>query len=126
MSLQGPKIVPLNLTLPSNIPGYLNVMPDETGFNHIALFSPPNATEPIFITKGDWEVDGLPFVNYDRGNVYVQAGRRRRQLADHACIITATSGPRTLRQRGTTLRYRYRCTTRSLISSGARCRKSGH
>lgn len=43
----------------SEIPsGYLDVLPDDKGFLHIALFSPPDTPTPVFLTSGDWEVDG--------------------------------------------------------------------
>lgn len=37
--------------------GYLEVVPDKTGFSHIAIFSPADSTEPIFLTSGDWEIE---------------------------------------------------------------------
>lgn len=39
-------------------PGYLDIVPNARGFNHIAYYSPPDAREPVFLTEGDWEVDG--------------------------------------------------------------------
>ncbi|KAK7022892.1 Dipeptidyl peptidase 4 [Paramarasmius palmivorus] len=36
--------------------GYLDIVPTKEGFNHIALFSPPDAQEPRWITGGEWEV----------------------------------------------------------------------
>lgn len=38
--------------------GYLEVLPDVKGFKHIAYFSPANASSPVFLTSGEWEVDG--------------------------------------------------------------------
>jgi dipeptidyl aminopeptidase len=39
-------------------PGYLDIVPNEAGFNHIAYFSPSSASEPVFLTSGEWEVEG--------------------------------------------------------------------
>jgi dipeptidyl aminopeptidase len=38
--------------------GYLDVVPDASGFRHIALFSPADTAEPVFLTRGQWEVVG--------------------------------------------------------------------
>lgn len=38
--------------------GYLDVIPDDKGYVHIALFSPPDSGTPLFLTSGEWEVDG--------------------------------------------------------------------
>jgi dipeptidyl aminopeptidase len=35
--------------------GYIDVV-DRDGYNHLAYFSPPNATTPQYITGGEWEV----------------------------------------------------------------------
>ena len=40
------------------VPGYLDIVPNPSGYRHIALFSPVDAPEPIFLTEGDWEVAG--------------------------------------------------------------------
>lgn len=55
---------------PSHPPGYLDVLPDAAGFRHIAYFSPPDAKNPIFLTSGEWEVDGsIEAVDIARGLV---------------------------------------------------------
>ncbi|KAM0787347.1 hypothetical protein ACM66B_003435 [Microbotryomycetes sp. NB124-2] len=55
-------------------PGYLDVVPDENGFNHVAMFSPPDTSEPVFLTTGSWEVDdGIQAVDMARGLVYFVA-----------------------------------------------------
>ncbi|CCO31163.1 hypothetical protein BN14_05198 [Rhizoctonia solani AG-1 IB] len=46
-------IVPLKQT-----PGYLDILPTPEGYNHIALFSPPDSSSPIWLTGGEWEVTG--------------------------------------------------------------------
>lgn len=49
-------------------PGYLDIVPNKDGYNHVALFSPPENGEPVFLTSGDWEiVDGLQAVDLKRG-----------------------------------------------------------
>lgn len=50
--------------------GYLDVVPNADGFNHIALFTPINNDEPLFITTGEWEVaGGIAGVDHDKGIV---------------------------------------------------------
>lgn len=39
--------------------GYLDVIPDTKGYMHLALFSPANAKDPVFLTSGTWEIDGV-------------------------------------------------------------------
>lgn len=51
------------------IEGYLDIVPIN-GFNHIAYFAPVNATEPIWITEGDWgEVTEVSAVDESSGIV---------------------------------------------------------
>ena len=54
----------------SQVPGYLDLVPNE-GYNHIAFFSPHNATKPIWITAGDWEVTGIRGIDQERRIVSV-------------------------------------------------------
>ncbi|KAH8925693.1 hypothetical protein BT69DRAFT_1331937 [Atractiella rhizophila] len=55
-------------------PGYLEVLPDRDGYNHIAFFSPFYASQPIFITHGPWEVaDTIKAIDVDKGVVYFMA-----------------------------------------------------
>ncbi|ESK86372.1 dipeptidyl-peptidase and tripeptidyl-peptidase [Moniliophthora roreri MCA 2997] len=43
------------------------------GFNHIALFSPPDSGECKWITQGEWEVvGGVKGVDEERGAVYFE------------------------------------------------------
>ncbi|OCF39775.1 dipeptidyl aminopeptidase [Kwoniella heveanensis CBS 569] len=51
------------------IGGYLDIVPNE-GFNHIAFFSPLNATRPIWVTSGEWEVIEISGVDAERGLIY--------------------------------------------------------
>lgn len=43
--------------LEGDVSGYLDIVPKD-GYNHIALFSPVNASNPVWITAGQWEVAG--------------------------------------------------------------------
>lgn len=56
--------------IPTYPPGYLDIAPNAEGFNHIAFFSPPDAKDPVFLTTGEWEVDGnIEAVDVARGLV---------------------------------------------------------
>ena len=47
--------------------GYLEIGPDDKGFRHVALYETPDASEPIFLTSGDWEVaEGIESVDLKR------------------------------------------------------------
>ncbi|KAF8989845.1 dipeptidyl peptidase IV N-terminal region-domain-containing protein [Cyathus striatus] len=37
---------------------YLDVVPNKDGYNHLALFNPADASQPRFLTTGNWEVVG--------------------------------------------------------------------
>ncbi|GAA5856001.1 hypothetical protein JCM5353_008762 [Sporobolomyces roseus] len=57
--------------IPSYPPGYLDILPSPSGFNHLAYFSPADSKEPIFLTEGEWEIDGeIQMVDVQRGLVY--------------------------------------------------------
>ncbi|KAL8279638.1 hypothetical protein RQP46_007951 [Phenoliferia psychrophenolica] len=56
---------------PSHPPGYLDIVPNADGYPHIAYFSPPESSTPVFLTTGEWEVDGtISAVDVSRGLVY--------------------------------------------------------
>ncbi|GAA5941973.1 S9 family peptidase [Sporobolomyces koalae] len=58
-------------SIPSYPPGYLDIVPSPSGFNHLAYFSPADSKEPVFLTEGDWEIDGsVQMVDVQRGLVY--------------------------------------------------------
>ncbi|GAA5872183.1 hypothetical protein JCM8547_003828 [Rhodosporidiobolus lusitaniae] len=62
--------------IPSYPPGCLDVLPSPSGFMHLAYFSPPDAREPVWLTSGQWEIDGgVLQVDLARGFVYVLASR---------------------------------------------------
>ncbi|KAF8677639.1 Dipeptidyl aminopeptidase [Rhizoctonia solani] len=64
-------IVPLKQT-----PGYLDILPTPKGYNHIALFSPPDSSDPIWLTSGEWEVTGSVLaVDETHGLIYFQAAK---------------------------------------------------
>ncbi|WVF65548.1 hypothetical protein IAT40_000276 [Kwoniella sp. CBS 6097] len=51
------------------VAGYLDIVPNE-GYSHIAFFSPLNATRPIWVTSGEWEVTEISGVDANRGLIY--------------------------------------------------------
>ncbi|KAI3616486.1 putative dipeptidyl aminopeptidase [Moniliophthora roreri] len=56
---------------------YLDVLPTKQGFNHIALFSPPDSGEPKWITQGEWEVvGGVKGVDEEKGLVYFESTKQ--------------------------------------------------
>ncbi|KAF7303130.1 hypothetical protein MKEN_01276700 [Mycena kentingensis (nom. inval.)] len=53
---------------------YLDVVPTKEGYNHLALFSPPTSSKPIWLTSGDWEVTkGVKGIDVAKGIVYLEA-----------------------------------------------------
>ncbi|KAJ6561203.1 dipeptidyl aminopeptidase [Mycena vulgaris] len=53
---------------------YLDVVPTPEGFNHLALFSPPTSSNPIWLTSGEWEVTkGVMGIDTANGIVYFEA-----------------------------------------------------
>jgi dipeptidyl aminopeptidase len=51
---------------------YLDILPNDEGYNHIALFSPADSSIPKWLTSGPWEVtSGVLGVEVDRAIVYV-------------------------------------------------------
>lgn len=55
---------------------YLDVLPTPEGFNHLALFSPPTSSNPIWLTSGKWEVTrGVIGVDITNGIVFVHRSR---------------------------------------------------
>ncbi|KAJ6624869.1 dipeptidyl peptidase IV N-terminal region-domain-containing protein [Mycena sp. CBHHK59/15] len=73
-------IYPLPTTLVSSlsagtaVAAYIDVVPTPEGFNHLALFSPPTSSTPIWLTSGEWEVTkGVMGVDIKNGIVYFEA-----------------------------------------------------
>ena len=53
---------------------YLDILPNDEGYNHIALFSPADSRIPKWLTSGPWEVtSGVLGVDVDKAIVYVWA-----------------------------------------------------
>jgi dipeptidyl aminopeptidase len=53
---------------------YLDIVPSSAGFNHLALFWPASARDPLFLTNGSWEVtDRVAAVDTTRALVYFVA-----------------------------------------------------
>ena len=50
--------MPSGLTTVAGIDGYLDIVPNHEGFNHIALFTSASSDTPRFLTSGPWEVAG--------------------------------------------------------------------
>ncbi|KIR38467.1 dipeptidyl aminopeptidase [Cryptococcus deuterogattii 99/473] len=64
----GQNVIPVK----GSVPGYLDIVPNQ-GYNHIALFTPLNASKPLWITKGEWEVTEISGVDTEKGLVYFTA-----------------------------------------------------
>ncbi|OXH22780.1 dipeptidyl aminopeptidase, partial [Cryptococcus neoformans] len=54
------------------VQGYLDIVPNQ-GYNHIALFTPLNASKPRWITAGEWEVTEISGLDTKKGLVYFTA-----------------------------------------------------
>ena len=63
---QGQNVRPLKGYL---LDGYFDIVPNSDGFNHLAFYSPPNNSEPLWLTSGDWEVTSIAGVDADKGLV---------------------------------------------------------
>lgn len=67
-------IHPLPSGLTGGHNGYLDVVPNPDGYNHIALFSPASSDTPRFLTSGKWEVSsGIKAIDRTKGLVYFEA-----------------------------------------------------
>ena len=66
---QGQTIHPVPSSLrSSDSPAYLDIVPTQDGYKHIALFDPATSSTPRFLTSGPWEVvDGIQAVDTQRG-----------------------------------------------------------
>ncbi|PLW14128.1 hypothetical protein PCANC_18082 [Puccinia coronata f. sp. avenae] len=55
-------------------PGYLDIRINPAGYRHIAYFSPPDSSSPVFLSDGKWEVDGtISAVDFEKNLVYFVA-----------------------------------------------------
>lgn len=60
--------------VPSYPSGYLDILPNSAGYNHLAYFSPASSPTPAWLTNGTWEIDGgIARVDVKRGLAYVVA-----------------------------------------------------
>ncbi|KAF8335110.1 dipeptidyl aminopeptidase [Amanita rubescens] len=62
--------------LPPNLGynGYLDVIPDPQGYDHIALFSPASSDTPRFLTSEKWEVtSNIKAINVEKKLIYFEA-----------------------------------------------------
>ncbi|WVO24964.1 uncharacterized protein IAS62_006346 [Cryptococcus decagattii] len=64
----GQNVIPVK----GSVPAYLDIVPNQ-GYNHIALFTPLNASKPRWITSGEWEVTEISGVDTESGLVYFTA-----------------------------------------------------
>ncbi|KAG6381795.1 dipeptidyl aminopeptidase [Boletus reticuloceps] len=73
----GQNIYPVPPNLRSgDSPAYLDIVPNQDGYNHIALFDPATSSTPRFLTSGTWEVtNSIQAVDAQRGLIYFQAAR---------------------------------------------------
>lgn len=56
--------------------GYLDIIPNPHGYMHLALFSPANSKDPVFLSNGTWEVDGvIQGVDLARKLIYFRAAK---------------------------------------------------
>lgn len=54
--------------------GYLDVIPNEEGWNHLAYFNDPSSPDFVWLSQGEWEVDGgVLAVDEDKALVYVHS-----------------------------------------------------
>lgn len=64
----GQDVIPVK----SGVGGYVDIVPND-GYDHIALFSPITATEPIWLSSGEWEVASISGIDHEKGIVYFVA-----------------------------------------------------
>ena len=67
--------------------GYLDIVPDSRGYSHIALFSPANEKEPLFLTSGEWEIDGgVQAVDVQRKLMCVHFAHTSPRMTNDPCL----------------------------------------
>ncbi|KAJ9106205.1 hypothetical protein QFC21_001349 [Naganishia friedmannii] len=80
------------IPIPGDIPGYLDVVPTKEGYPHIALFAPVTSSEPIWITKGEWEVaSGISGVDLKNGIAYFMAANPSMERHLYSARLPATT-----------------------------------
>jgi dipeptidyl aminopeptidase len=73
---QGQDIIPLK----GDVDGYLDMVPNN-GYMHIALFTPLDATEPVWLTAGEWEVASIDGYNAETQTVFVLHLRNKSSIS---------------------------------------------
>ena len=56
----------------SSLEAYIDIVPNN-GYDHLALFSPLNSSEPFFLTSGEWEVTDIAGVDPVKNLIYYVA-----------------------------------------------------
>ena len=70
--LQSQNIYRLPESMVGSNAAYLDILPNDEGYNHIAVFSPADSSVPKWLTTGPWEVtSGVLGVDVDKAIVYV-------------------------------------------------------
>jgi dipeptidyl aminopeptidase len=64
--VKGQDIIPVK----GDVAGYLDLIPNN-GYMHVAFFTPLDASEPVWLTAGDWEVASIDGYNVETKTVYV-------------------------------------------------------
>jgi dipeptidyl aminopeptidase B len=67
MQAQSVRPLPYMGTSKASPKGYLDLLSNAKGYNHIAYFPSPDAHDPIFLTEGEWEVVSIESVDVSRG-----------------------------------------------------------
>ncbi|KAL1407636.1 Dipeptidyl peptidase 4 [Vanrija albida] len=78
------------LPVKAPIEGYLDIVPKD-GYDHIALFMPINATEPIWITSGEWEVTKINGLHEETGTVFYTAANPSIDRHVHSVNLPTTT-----------------------------------
>ncbi|ORX95337.1 hypothetical protein K493DRAFT_324651 [Basidiobolus meristosporus CBS 931.73] len=66
---QAVSYVPANGTTGVQEGGYIDIV-EHSGYKHLALYTPVTAEKPVYLTRGEWEVNSILGVDAVRGQVY--------------------------------------------------------
>lgn len=75
----------------SGIDGYLDIVPNAEGYDHIALYAPVTASKPVWVTEGEWEVTSIAGVDREKGVAYFVAANP--SIDRHLYAVTLPSSP---------------------------------
>ncbi|KAK9759902.1 Dipeptidyl peptidase 4, partial [Basidiobolus ranarum] len=67
--LQPVSYIPPNKATGVQKGGYIDIV-EHSGYKHLALYTPITAKKPVYLTRGQWEVNNILGVDSVRGNVY--------------------------------------------------------